>query len=209
MAKLICPLCDAFTSPTPVEFNAEVTIQHVTGWTSRTGEATAVVPDEYGQPTYGILVCQACEKRFVAQKNKSTDEWSAVYPIKHKPVAKEVPEPIRGEFEEANLCFAVGAYRGCLLVCKTVLIALQREQNVSSLDELKENGIISPRLYDQSDEIRLWANMIGHEDIRQDITKEDCDELLAYLEALLNAVYVEPKRLSSLTQKRKQLKKKQ
>ena len=89
------------------------------------------------------------------------------------------------------------------------MIALQREQNVSSLNELKENGIISARLYNQSNEIRLWANMVGHEDVLEAVTKEDSEQLLTYLEALLNAVYVEPKRLAELAQKREQLKKKQ
>ena len=56
---------------------------------------------------------------------------------------------------------------------------------------------------------RGWANMIGHEDVPKAITKEDSEQLLTYLEALLNAVYVEPKRLSGLTQRREQLKKKQ
>ena len=167
----------------------------------------AVCHAEYGQPTYAILVCQACRKRFVAEKNKLTDEWSAVYPIQHKAAPEEIPEPIKGEFEEAHLCFAIEAYRGCLLVCRTALIALQREQQVSNLDELREKGIISRRLFKQSNEIRLWANMVGHEDIPSAISREDCDQLLIYLEALLNAVYIEPKRLAEMTQKRGELRK--
>jgi hypothetical protein len=173
---------------------------------------SAVTKDDYmlvQDPCYAILTCQACSSWFVAARPKYGREWSAVYPIHHKPVTKEIPEPIKGEFEEANLCFAVEAYIACLLVCRTVLIALQREQGVTSLKELKDKGTISNLLYGQADQVRLWANMIGHEDVPEAITKEDSEQLLTYLEALLNAIYVEPKRLIEMAQKHKQLKKKQ
>jgi hypothetical protein len=135
-------------------------------------------------------------------------EWSAAYPISQAPVPEEIPEPIKSEFEEAHLCFTVGAYRGCLLVCRTALIALQRERGVSNLKELKDKGAISPMLYGQADQVRLWANMIGHEDMPEAITKEDAEQLLTYLAAILNAIYIEPKRLAALAQKREQIEKK-
>ena len=143
----------------------------------------------------------------MAKKQPGGEKWSAVYPIPHKPVAQEIPEPIKSEFEEAYLCFAVEAYRGCLLVCKTALIHMQREQGVSNLKELKDKGIISNMLYGQADQVRLWANMIGHEEMPETISKEDTEQLLVYLETLLNNVYVEPKRLSALSGKLEQLKK--
>ena len=48
--------------------------------------------------------------------------------------------------------------------------------------------------------------MVGHEDIPDKVVKDDCEQLLAYMEALLYAIYVEPKRLADLSQKREQLK---
>ena len=62
-------------------------------------------------------------KEFVAKRERFAreDDWSAVYPIQHKPVAEEIPEPIHSEFEEANLCFAIGAYKACVSMYMTVL----------------------------------------------------------------------------------------
>jgi len=158
---------------------------------------------------YAILCCQECESLFVVKDLIDGKGWHAVYPIQHKAVAKEISQPIKGEFEEACLCFAVGAHLACLLMCKTVVIALQRQQNVSNLKQLVDKGTISKTLYEQADEVRLWANIIGHEDIvPESVTKEDCEQLLAYVESVLNAAYVEPARFEALKLKRGQIKKK-
>ena len=62
-------------------------------------------------------------------------------------------------------------------------------------------------LYQQADEMRLWANVIGHEDFDQDaVTVEVCDELVAYVDSLVDAVYVQPARLARHREQRKQAK---
>ena len=211
MGKVICPRCGVFTSFSPEVFIGdgmllEESREHMRLY--KRVALNAVTAEEPRQDTYAILICQACEKRFVAQKEKYRDEWSAAYPILHKPVSEDIPEPIKSELEEAYLCFAVGAHRGCLLVCRTALIDMQREQGVSSLQELKDKGIISNLLYGQADQVRLWANMVGHEVVLPEaVTKEDTEHLLAYLGTLLDTVYVQPKQLSALSQKREELKK--
>lgn len=92
-------------------------------------------------------------------------------------------------------------------MCRTTLIALQRQQGVSSLKELKEKEVISGLLYGQADQVRLWANMMAHEDVPESIASDDSEQLLTYLESLLDDVYVKPARLAVLSQKRKQLEK--
>jgi len=169
------------------------------------GTVAAVTPTRFDQPTYGIMVCQSCEEHFVAEKEH--DEWSAVYPIQHKPVAEEIPEPIHSEFEEANLCFAIGAYRACVSMCMTALEALWQQQNASGLNDLKKEGTISSRLFDQATEIRLWAGIVKHELIHETVTKEETEELLTYLEEILYDVYVRPARSAALAKKRKQVEK--
>ena len=212
MSKLTCPICGVATSFSPSLVTGKGVLVDGSDKTyTKWGEVriSAIVPFNYTHSShaYAILNCEACSVRFVAEKKEYSDEWIAVYPIRHKTAAEEIPEPIKGEFEEANLCFAIEAYRASLLVCRTALIAMQREQAVSNLKQLKEKGTISNVLYRQADQVRLWGNMVGHEDIPDAITKEDCEQLLTYLEALLDAVYVQPIRLSALTQKLGQLKK--
>jgi len=66
------------------------------------------------------------------------------------------------------------------------------------LSELSDKGIISNMLYQQSDEVRLWANVVGHEDFDPDaLTPTACED----------AVYVQPTRLTELRKLREQAKK--
>lgn len=194
MAKLVCPFCGAYTSFTPAMIPWPDTEQYV----------QAVIKNMYPDPDYAIIVCQACDRHFVAKGN---GEWIAVYPIMHKPVSEDIPPPMRGEFEEANLCYAVGAYRACVSMCQITAEHVWNEQQVSGLSELKEKGIISPRLYDRANEIRLWGNLEKHKLIIDPISQGDAKQILDYLEILLDEVYVEPKQLDILTEKHEDLKK--
>jgi len=210
--KLICPHCNVATSfravritglgELPTESNANYTVRKIV-----TLEAcTKVTADPEPNVNYAILECQSCFKFFIAKGTRNfEDGWSAVYPLPHRSVPKEIPEPIKSQFEEACLCFEVNAYTGCLLMCRTALFSLQREQK-ANLQELTGQGLISKFLYDKSNEVRLWANIFGHEDVPAPVLREDAEQLLVYAEALLNAIYVEPKLLSDLTDKRKKLK---
>lgn len=212
MNKVFCPICGIATSLNPVLIEDEhAFMPNRSSERERVYEkamVSAIKIAEYPhEVSYGIFECQVCGGYFVAKYQKYEDpDWVAVYPLPHKPVAEEIPEPIKSQFGESQICFSVGAYLGCLLVCRTALIAVQRNIGVTSLKELKDNGFISNILYKQADEVRLWANMIGHEDIPEKVAKDDCEQLLAYMEALLYAIYVEPKRLSDLSRKREQLK---
>jgi hypothetical protein len=212
MAKLKCPLCGAFTAPTPCAFEAQVVLTggqfslDLDSFEYRQGQARAITSEEIGQPTYGIMNCQACGGRFVAKKHYS-EGWQAVYPIQYKIVSQDVPEPIRSEFDEANLCFTIGAYRACTSMCGIALEAMLREQSVAGLKELKDKGIISERLYRQADQVRLWANVAKHELINEAVTSEEAKQLLLYLEQVFHEVYIAEKQLSNLTEKLKQIKK--
>lgn len=205
MGKLICPHCGDSTSPTPYIFRASVNVDTILSSRYEVGTAEAVMPSGSGSPIYAIIVCQSCKKRFVAQE--TADWWSAVYPIRHKPVAREIPDPIYSDFGEANLCFATGAHKACIAMCMTALEALWQKQNASGLNDLRDKGIISPRLFDQATEIRLWAGIVKHELIHETVTKEEVEELLTYLEEILHDVYVRPAHSAALAKKRKQVKK--
>ena len=209
MGKLMCPLCGAYTSFTPARVSGEGIIEDAStnrNLTIRNISIGAIACDHTGLPNFAILTCQACENRFVAEE--VAGEWVAVYPLPHKPVNEYIPEPIRSELEEANLCFAVGANRAAVSMCATALEAMWREQGVSSLQELREKGIISQKLHKQADQIRRWANVAKHEPIHEAVTREEAEQLLSYLERVLDDVYVEEKHLSSLTEKLQRVQKK-
>lgn len=210
MERLTCSICGTPTAPIPASFSAHVTVR-VAGadgqWATRDVEGTAKADTGTGHPhRYGIMVCQACGQYFVAHRADG-GQWVGVYPIPHRAAATEISEPIKGELEEAQLCFAVAAYRGCVSMCEVALEAVWREQGAAGLNDLRDKGIISQRLFDQANEVRLWGNVAKHELIAQPISREDAEELLTYLEDILDDVYVKPKRRAALKEKREQLEK--
>jgi len=154
-----------------------------------------------GYAQYAVVACQECGEYFVAQKDYS-DAWRAIYPYSTKSSPTEIPEPMRRLLSEAQLCLAVEAHVGCLLVCRTALIAIQRDKNVPNLKGLVDGGFISAGLYAEADEIRLWANIFAHDDVPTEVAHEDCEQLVGYVVALTDALYVEPARLAKLKEKR-------
>jgi len=95
----------------------------------------------------------------------------------------------------------------CVAMCQRTLESLCQDKAVSGLNELRDKGIISGALFERATEIRLWAGLTKHKPIEA-ISHEDADQLLAYLEMILNSVYVEPKHLDDMQHKRQQLDKK-
>lgn len=210
----ICPLCGVATALYPVLITDKRAIlpesssdrQNVFG----KAIVSAITDDEYPHFTsHGVYECQACGQRFVAKKHRYDDkDWIVVYPIPRKLISQEVPEPIKSEYEEASLCFAVGAYRACASTLQITLESIWRDKGVSRLTDLRDKGVISQSLYDRANEIRLWGNVVKHEVIGIPVTKEDAEQLLDCLDRILNAVYIEPKRFERLKEKREQLEKK-
>ncbi len=209
MARLVCPHCDTPTPFTPIFISHDYVLSYVDG-TEEAATNPRVIKAEMPQYAkgikYAILNCQNCDCCFVAMETYSAT-WHSVYPIQHKVAPEEIPQPIRGEFEEASLCFGIEAYKACASMCQIALEHLWHEQKTSGLAQLKADGIISSALYGRADEIRLWGNLSKHELIVDPVSKEDAEQLLGYLEIILNEVYVEPKRLDSLAKKRKELEK--
>ena len=211
--SVICPRCGTKTSLSPVNIVDETAYLPDSSSETNRVYAKAVVfaitdNDSPHYTNYGIFTCQACYKRFVAKKHISDNEWVPVYPIPHKSIAEEVPKPIKEEFEEASLCFAVGAYKACAAMCQRTLESLCQNKKVSGLNELLSSGIISQTLFNRATEIRLWAGITKHKPLDEPVLKEDAELLLRYLEDILDHVYVEQKVFDSLVQKRKQLDKK-
>jgi len=108
MGRLVCPFCGDATSPTPWEFGGKISVgSDTTGWKKLVGVATAVSRSISGESTYGIMICQSCGKIFVAEDKRQGKGWVAIYPLRRGSVDENIPEPMKGEFEEAHLCFAV------------------------------------------------------------------------------------------------------
>ena len=212
MTSVVCCICGKATSISPLIIEDAQALLLEASSKSRSvyggAQVSAITDKDARYFSYGIFQCQACEERFIG-KREYNGPWVAVYPIPKEPVAEEVPEPIKGEFEEARLCFNVEAYRAAVAMCEIAMEATWRDQESSGLSELKEKGIISLNLYDRANEIRLWANVVKHELVPDAVTKDDAAQLITYLESVLYHIYVEPAKLDIVRRNRKELKNKQ
>ncbi len=215
MAELVCPYCGSKTAFTPAPIrgrgiNWDESDSRFTKYA--TVSIPAVLEADDSRPHLAIIRCQGekCGLLFVASKEWGTwGDWQSAWPLVKRPVSEDIPLPVRQAFEEAVLSLAVRAYGGCLTMCRTALIRLQREQGVSNLRELRDSGKISQQMYEQADEVRLWSNMVGHEDFDQGaLNEQTCEELVDYIESLLNVLYVQPARLRRHREQRKQAKSK-
>ena len=209
MASIKCCVCGEATSISPVAIEDEKALlpDESSDRHSVYGKAIiwAITDADSDLFYYGIFKCQACQSRFIGQKHYDSGKWVAVYPIPHKTAAQEIPEPIAGEFEEANLCFSIGAYRATVAMCEVALESMWREQQSSGLNDLKDKGLISTSLFNRATEVRLWANVAKHELVPDVVEKEDAEQLLVYLESILQHVYIEPSKLDALKKKREDI----
>jgi hypothetical protein len=212
---IICPNCGVATAFVP----KVIEDQHATlpDYSTRrqtlvfgTARVKALIASESPDFTgYAICVCQNCSYGYVAvQRSGIYAGWAVAYPMVQRAVAVEVPEILRDEFNEVELCCAVGAFRACVAMCQRVLESLCQDKNVAGLNELLEEGHISKALFNRATQIRLWAGLTKHKPIAEPVTREDADQLAGYLRAILEHVYVEPAKLDALEEKRKELGKK-
>ena len=212
MKGLKCPNCGTSAPFTPIYLTNREVMDYLRGTRQAGASVPGVIPAVMRQSVHGvqyaILCCQECGGVFVVADLPGDKGWRVVHPIPHKPASDKIPPRIKSEFEEASLCFAVGAYRACVAMCQRTLESLWQNKRVSGLSQLLGDGLISQRLYDRANEIRHWAGITKHKPIAKPVSGEDAEELLAYLDAILNHVYVEPKSFKALKKKRERMEKK-
>jgi hypothetical protein len=212
MSGLFCPQCGVATtfSPAVIQTERGVLLDDSTSERTVRGRVAVEAVFEPGSrsPHCAIVECPSCHAFFLATKDHGFyGEWQTTWPVRIRHTSQDVPDPVRSALEEALLCLAVRALGGCLMMCRTTLVRLQRDKKAANLAQLRDAGLISTMLHDQANEVRLWANVVGHEDFDPAaVTTDLCEELVAYVESLVDAVYVRPARLAKHRQKRAEAK---
>ena len=210
MAGVTCPHCGLGTAPAAEHasklFNTSTSHQAKDAYpvyiSSQFDAEDEVIPG------YMVSRCQACDGRFVVEvvevDYEGETSYESVWPLGGVLIPKEVPSKVRAAMIDAKQCHSVNANLGALLAARTAIIRLQRQLEISSLKELFESGMISQMLYEQSDQVRLWANDFAHDDLTDTTPNgKDLDELLQYLDMLLDVIYVQPAKLRRLQSKRR------
>ena len=120
-----------------------------------------------------------------------------------------VIDSVKKDFEEALLCQSVGAYKGAAVLARrsVQLICLDKgakkdEKLHKQIEELFNNNIITQDIKNWADEVRYIGNDAAHPN-KEEVNKEDSEDILELLESLCNVLYVAPARAAKRKQKRK------
>ena len=121
-------------------------------------------------------------------------------PLLGRSISKIPDEDISALYQEARGCTSVGAYTGCVMICRKILMnlavkegALEGESFVSYVNYLFENGFVPPKGKTWVDAIRKRGNNANHE---ISLMKEkDANLMLHFVEGLLRFNYELPNML--------------
>jgi hypothetical protein len=169
-----------------------------------------------GVQLYATVVCQVreCNRAVFLVIDDVYDrffKYPQAYPAKVFPSAEAsykeegVPPQIAKEFCEALECSWNGHAIGAALVgrrvlqaaCRNVLGGRRRDLETEIRDVPDER--LNKGLKDQATHVRLLGNDAAHVD---PIDPADVDDLLGFVEAVLDALYVTPAKVAKLQQKR-------
>lgn len=178
METIVCPYCDVHSTISVRSRDA--------------GESTL----------FEMVKCDHCGElilqiyRIKDKKRILIDQYPKRIPRLHK----SIPERVGDDYIEAMKCFDVGANRASVVMCRRALQSsviekgAKKNRLVDQIDELYDSQIITKDIRDWAHEIRLTGNIGAHpdEDGLQDVTPEDADELIKFMEEYLNYVYIMP-----------------
>jgi hypothetical protein len=160
---------------------------------------------------YALVQCSECREGSVQIREDfgrgfQDDKPGIVYPAKRK-LSRNVPGPLRREFEEAQACFSAKAYEATVVMVRRILEGACKENNVQertlvkSLEKLKADGLIDNKIAEWADTLRVLGNEGAHYTGRK-VPRDDSEDALAFAEALLDHIYVLRKRFEEFARRR-------
>lgn len=121
----------------------------------------------------------------------------------------DVPPHIAATADEAHQCHSIGAHRGSIALARAVVEATAKHQGVTKgslmekIDSLAGQGVISEAMKDAAHEIRFAGNEVAHGDLAEQLLdKEDAEEVLSLMDAMLLRVYQEPAQVARVRERR-------
>jgi len=154
-----------------------------------------------------IYCCDHCEKLFLLIAGK--DSFIDQYPKRTPKLDAAIPLDVASDYIEVIKCFDVSAFKASVVMCRRALQTSVIEKGASNgrlidqIDELCRNGIITEDIKIWSHEIRLTGNLGAHPDGLEDVSPEDAEDLIKFVEEYLNYVYIMPAKVAAKRAKKK------
>ena len=152
---------------------------------------------EDGPPyKYSFLKCPKCSNPFLAVQEDCGGGWDdpyRLYPSQNR-INYKYPEPIKKAFSEARSCFKAKAYTATAIMCRKTLEGICNEHKINernlktSLEKMKDQGIIETRLFEWAETLRNSGNEAVH-DLNITVTADDARDIIEFTNAILEYVF--------------------
>jgi hypothetical protein len=150
---------------------------------------------------YEIAECNSCDFFVLVERCKGNIQKIYPNPLP-KSLHKKTPEFLKGDLEEANVCFSVGAFRATGVLARRALQLCCIDKGApdkklqEQIDWLLEKQIITKDLKEWAHEVRLTGNDAAHppKDPSKNIaiTQDDAEDILILLEKFIDILYIAP-----------------
>lgn len=169
--------------------------------------------------SYWIGECNSCDFCFLIKNwNEGYRQLREVYPnTLPEPIDSNVPDFLKNDLFEANTCFASKCYKAAALMSRRVLQMCCLDKNTPSgkklleqIDWLLEKQIITTELQQWAHQVRMVGNEAAHEqekNLKETVSKEDAEDIMKLLKAIVGILYITPKISKRMQEKRKKTQK--
>jgi hypothetical protein len=105
------------------------------------------------------------------------------------------PAPIASAADEAAVCLFAGAARGAVILARSVIEAVARDQGITQgklfhkIEEMHARGLIRKDVRDAAHELRDFGNQMAHGDFSEPVSRNDAVLVLVLMEDVLEEVY--------------------
>jgi len=155
-----------------------------------------------------LLECPKCRTTLLAGRYEFDDEPLArLWPSPPKYISREVPYDVRLSLEEARVCFKAGAYSACTVMAGRALEGVCRHFGTAKtylgpgIAELHKRAIIDARLARWAGALQKARNLSAHASGER-VSKQDAEDLLAFLDAICEYVFVLTKQFEEYMSRR-------
>lgn len=174
-------------------------------------------PDGTREPVFHdrvvSLLCRNCnqpivviEEEFVGEKpsrgeaRSGQTSWKGFFwwPFLNIGLSEDIPQSVQKILQEAKVTFATQCYRSSAVMARRALedIMVDKGELTGTLAHRIKNlvsaGIIDKNIGDWATEIRLIGNTAAHSDSAEDVNKEDANQIIMFIDQLINYMYIMP-----------------
>ncbi len=163
------------------------------------------------------LICRHCrqgvvvvEEEWVGEAPKTKQKTGGLishrgihwWPLPETNLSDDIPAAIRPVFGEAAMALSANCPRAAAVMARRTLEAITVDKGETKgvladrLRSLATKGVLLPTLADWAKEVRLIGNAGAHFDPMDTVSKEDAEQLLAFVRELLRFLYELPAELA-------------